>query len=240
MEELSCNWSPKLIVELIKSIAWPLVVIIIGFNFRSRIFNMIGTFLSKNDVSEFSATTSGISAKFVAAKQQSSEVLESSPSSAVNLPKNTSVERIKQQQEQLKTEYSEEISKEAMNSLSSLDIDDKEKIDLLIHELSLYQSAVRYLDINKVLFRSQYDLFYTMYMNGGFIRKDEAIEKYERVREISKDALSSWDWIKYTAYPVSHGLITEDTDGYHLTLLGRSYVTFMSKKPQLVDELAKL
>lgn len=47
MEDLVCSWSPKLIVELIKSIAWPVVVLIIGFRFRTRIFEVVSSFFLK-------------------------------------------------------------------------------------------------------------------------------------------------------------------------------------------------
>lgn len=47
MEELTCKWSPQFIVELIKSVAWPVVVILIGIGFRSKISQVIHTFFSK-------------------------------------------------------------------------------------------------------------------------------------------------------------------------------------------------
>lgn len=63
MEDLACSWSPKLIVDLIKNIAWPIVVLLIGFSFRTRGFEVVSSFFSKNMVSEISATVSGVSAK---------------------------------------------------------------------------------------------------------------------------------------------------------------------------------
>ncbi|ECJ8138105.1 hypothetical protein FQA04_09270, partial [Salmonella enterica] len=108
MEDLACSWSPKLIVELIKSIAWPVVVLIIGFRFRTRIFEVVSSFFSKNTLSEISATLSGISAKFIVEKQ-TAEVLESSNSNLASLQKNTSIEAIRIHHEQFRTEFSEEL-----------------------------------------------------------------------------------------------------------------------------------
>lgn len=239
MEDLVCSWSPKLIVELIKSIAWPVVVLIIGFRFRTRIFEVVSSFFSKNTLSEISATLSGISAKFIAEKQ-TVEVLESSNSNLASLQKNTSIEAIRIHHEQFKTEFSEELYQIILKQASDLDTDNEIKIDLLAREISLLQSAVRYFEINKVLFRSQYDLFYTIASNGGYIRKEDAIQFFEKTKNHNKEAFADWDWIKYISYPVSNKLIYESDAGYKLTTIGSSYVAFMSKNPQLIDELAKL
>lgn len=239
MEDLTCSWSPKLIVDLIKSIAWPVVVLLIGFSFRIRIFEVVRSFFSKNTVSEISATTSGLSAKFMAAKQ-STEVLETASSNAANLPKNMSIEVIRERHEQHKTEFSEELYQAIIKHVSSLDIDNEVKIKLLSREVSLLQSAVRYFEINKVLFRSQYNLFYKISSNGGYIRKEDALYYFDEIKNDNKEAFSNWDWIKYISYPVSNELIYEDDNGYKLTPMGRSHVAFMSKNPQLIDELAKL
>lgn len=243
MEDLACNWSPKLIVELIKSIAWPVVVLLFGFGFgfslRSRLFGIVSSFFSKSQVSEISATTSGISAKFVAARQ-SIEVLETAGSNAANLPKDMGVEAIRERHEQIKTEFSEELYQAIIKHAFYLDINNEEKIELLSREISILQSAVRYFDINKVLFRSQYELFNSIVVNNDFLSKEDAIKHFEITNKNNREALSGWDWIKYIAYPVSNHLLYEDDNGYKLTPLGRSYMAFMSKNPQLVDELAKL
>lgn len=67
MSELICTWTPTLIVELIKNLVWPIVVLLIGIGFHNKISAAIRFFFSKNTVSELSASTTGLSAKFVAA-----------------------------------------------------------------------------------------------------------------------------------------------------------------------------
>lgn len=239
MEDLVCSWSPKLIVDLIKSIAWPVVVLLIGFSFRTRIFEVARSFFSKNTVSEISATVSGVSAKFVTAKQ-TTEVLESASTNAANLPKSMSIEAIRARHEQHKTEFSEELYQSIIKHASSLDVNNDEKVKILARELSIYQAIIRYIDINKILFRSQYNLFCSINSNGGQINKEDANLFFEATKNNNKEAFSDWDWIKYIAYPVSNSLIYEDNNFYKLTELGRSYIAFMSKNPQLIDELAKL
>lgn len=239
MKDLACSWSPNLIVELIKGIVWPLVVLLIGFSFRIRIFELARSFFSKNTVSEISATVSGLSAKFIAAKQ-STEILETARANAFNLPKMMSAESIRERHEQDKTEFSEEIYQVVIEHALSLSIDNESKIELLAREVSIFQSVVRYFQINKVLFRSQYEFFYTITGNGGRIHKEDALVYFNNIKESNKEAFANWDWNKYISYPVSNGLMCEDDNGYKLNSLGRSYLTFMSNKPQLIDELAKL
>lgn len=166
MAGLSCSWSPTLIVDLIKNIAWPVVVLFIGFSFKARLLEVIRSFFSKNTVSEISATISGVSAKFMAARQ-STETLERTNSSSVTLPEGMSVESVKETHEKNKTEYSEKLYQSIIKHVATLDINDEEKIQLLSREVSVLQSAMRYFEINKVLFRSQYDLFCKIFLERG-------------------------------------------------------------------------
>jgi hypothetical protein len=239
MEELIYNWTPQLIVEVIKAVAWPLTLLLIGLRFRSGIYDSIRSFFSKNTVTEVSATASGVSAKFVAAKQ-STETKESAGSSAVSLPKNISAESIRQRHEQNKTDLSEEFYRSIKNHLLALTLSPDEEIEILAKEVSQLQSAVRYFDINKVLFRSQFNLFSLMRNNDGYISKEDINRYFLANKNEFVEAFLDWDLVKYISFPVSNGFISDDGNGYQLTTLGNSYVAFMSRNPQLVNELAKL
>lgn len=238
MEGLACDWSPKIIVDLIKSIAWPVVVLLIGFRFRIRIFDIIRSFLSKNTVSEISATVAGISAKFIAAKQ-SAESLEKPSTNNENLSTNTSAETLKERHDILKTEFSEDLYNSIIEHVSSLSSDNEEKIILLSRELSLFQSAMAYLGINKLLFLSQYELLHKASIIGGRIGKEDVIMHFNSIKN-NNEALVDWDWIKYIEYPVGVELIYEEDNIFKLTSKGRSYIKYMSMNPQLIDELSKL
>lgn len=239
MEELTCNWTPQLIVELIKSVAWPLTLLLICLKFRSCLIESIRNFFSKNTVAEVSATTSGVSAKFVAAKQ-SIESKESGGRSAISLPQNMSTEAIRERHEQNKTEFSEELYRAIKIHLSALELKSNEQIEILVKELSLLQSIIRYFDINRVLFRSQFNLFSIMKNNSDYISKNDLQRNFLEIKNLFGEAYIDWDWVKYISFPVNNGLISDDGEGYKLTTLGRSYVQFMSRNPQLIDELAKL
>lgn len=239
MPESICTWTPKVIVELINNLAWPIVALLIGIGFHNKISGAIRFFFSKNTVSELSASTTGVSAKFVASQRTVDPVLSVS-AHATGLPEEMSVEAIKARHQFYKTEFSEEIYQRVMRHLLALNIDTEEKIELLARDISIIQSGVRYIEINKLLFRSQYNMFCTMANNAGFIRKEEAIREFESTKAAYKDAFSDWDWIKYIAYPVSNELMVEEDTGYKLTAIGRSYLSFMSKNPQMIDALAKI
>ncbi|NDV93090.1 hypothetical protein GTH32_18130 [Alteromonas sp. 345S023] len=239
MEELSCNWTPQLIVEVIKSIVWPVTVLLIGLKFRTVFFDSISNFFSTNTVSELSASTSGLSAKFVAAKQSIGSK-KSSGASSVSLPENMSLESIAKRHEHNRTDFSEETFKAIKTHLSALALSPEEEVEILAKEASLLQSAIRYFDINKVLFRSQLNLFFSMKSNSGYASKDDIQSHFLEVKKSVENAYTDWDWIKYMSYPVSDGLLSDERDGYKLTTLGSSYVSFMSRNPQLVDELSPL
>jgi hypothetical protein len=238
MENL-CSWTPELVVELIKVLAWPVTIIIIGIRFRMAISDSLQKFSSKNRVSEVSASSSGVTAKFVAA-QQSSEALIGASTNAVNLPETMSLEGIRQRLIEYKTEFSEELLVGVEAHVAALGVGPEETIDLLAQEVSLLQSAIRYFDINDVLFRSQFDLLLEMSNNGGRIGKSDLEHYLLSAKKRTDGQLLEWDQIKYVAYPVSNKLMRESDTVYSLTSLGRSYLKFMSKNPQLVDKLTKL
>lgn len=239
MEDLACTWTPQAIVEITKALAWPLVVLAIGFRFRSGILESVRGFLAKNSVSEVSATTSGISAKFVAAKQ-SSETRDLIGSNSATLPENMTVEAIKDKHSNAATDFSEEVYEGIASHLRALELPREEEREILSREISLLQSAIKFFDISKVIFRSQFNLFATMAENNNFISKEDLQKHFTEIKNSVGEGLEGWDWVKYVAYPVGSGLLVDENGGYTLSKLGRSYVTFMHRNPQFIDDLAKL
>lgn len=238
MESL-CTWTPQLLVELTKAAAWPIVVLLISLRFGTGIANAARNFFSKNAVSELTAGATGVSAKFVALRQ-SSEASESGGTNSISLPANMTAEAIRARHALFETEFSKEIFQSVRNHVQSLGLQSAETAELLMTEISLLQSGIRYLDINKVLFRSQFNMFSIMERNNGRISKQDVERHFDAISKVVGDGLKEWDWIKYVAYPVSHGLLTDENESYSLSVLGRSYVSFMNKNPQMVDELSKL
>lgn len=239
MQDLACSWTPQFIVEIIKSLAWPLVILIIGLRFRNGFIEAVKGFLSKNNVSEISASTSGIVAKFVADKQ-STRAKESFGAGSAPLPQSMSIESIKSYHEKAKTEFSEELYTSIRNHAKALNLADEEEFEILTREISLLQSALRFTSISKVLFRSQFNLFSMMANNSNYMSKEDTQGYFLSIKNSSGTVLVEWDWVKYMAYPVSACLLSDDGDGYRLTSIGRSYVAFMSRNPQSIDELSKL
>ena len=75
---------------------------------------------------------------------------------------------------------------------------------------------------------------------GGCISEKEAHLYFERVKECFSDAFSDWDLVKYIAYPVSIGVLFIEDGNFIITAMGRTYINFMSRNPQLIDGLVKL
>ena len=239
MEEIASSWTPQLLVELTKGVIWPVVLLIVCLFFRGQATEAIKSFLSKNEVSEVTASVSGFSAKFVAAKQ-TSETVESGSAKSVSLPASMSIEAIKARHSQYETEFSNEILQAIKGHIDSLSVSREEVVGILIKEISLLQSAMRYFDINKVIFRSQYNMLTNMANNDGYMSKKDVQVHFQTIQSFAKGALENWDWVKYIAYPVSNGILADEGSGYRLTVVGKSYIAFMNKSPQLVDELSKL
>ncbi|ELV8719597.1 hypothetical protein QNE87_004250 [Vibrio vulnificus] len=237
MNEEVCNWTPQVLVELVKAVMWPLTVIILGFKFKTGISESLKRFLSRNNVAEVSASATGISAKFVAEKQVS-EVKEST--SSMVLPDNMTLESIRDSHAKSHTKFSETLYQNIKSHLDALKLEPLEQVELLSRDVSLLQSGIRYFEISKVLFRSQFNLLTVASTDDNFILKSDVKSHFEEVKAHVGDAFNEWDWIKYVSYLVTSGLLVDHNDGYQLTQVGTSYVQFMSRNPQLIDELSKL
>lgn len=234
-----CNWTPELLVELVKVSAWPLVVLILGLGFRIKFSEAIKDFLSRNSISKLSATSTGVYAEFVASKQ-SDEVKEGAGKNVLNLPDHMSASAIQERHELNKSEFSEEQYIAIKTHLAAMNLSAEVQTELLCKELSIMQSALRFFDVSKVMFRSQFNLFSVMANNGGYMSESDVQRYFTSVKSSIAEGISDWDWIKYLSYPSSAGLISSSGDGYSLTVFGKSYVEFMSKNPQFIDDLAKL
>jgi len=76
--------------------------------------------------------------------------------------------------------------------------------------------------------------------NQNYASTEEVRQHFDVIRNATGDSFNGWDWIKYVAYPVSAGILVNDGNSYRLSKLGLSYLSFMKKSPQLIDELTKL
>lgn len=232
-------WSPEQITELVGELAWPIVVLILGWKLRGNITSAISSFLNTNDVTEVSASATGITAKFKAA-QQKAEISEESNSSNTVLPIGGDYDSVTEIHNQQTTEFSNELHESIKAHINALDVSDTDTIELLTKEASILQAAVRFNNINQVLFRSQFDLFSLMPTDGNTISDQELQKYFDNVVSSNFTEIEEWDLVKYLSYPASIGIIEYHNDGYRLTTFGKSYVQYMKKNLGLIDSLGKL
>ena len=162
------DWSPELIIDLVSEIAWPIVVLILGWKLRGSITTAVSSFLKRNDVTEVSAGATGVTAKFKAAQQKAEITEENSPSNNIT-PIGGNYDSVVEKHKQQTTEFSDELYESIKAHVDALDVSDANKIDLLSKEASILQAALRFNFINQVLFRSQFDLFNVMPEDGSVI-----------------------------------------------------------------------
>ncbi|MBU2919145.1 hypothetical protein KO505_14455 [Psychrosphaera sp. F3M07] len=234
---ISGSWTPEVIVSLVGEIAWPLVLIILGWRFKSGIVDGVGKFFSKNNVTEVSATTTGLTAKFKEAQQTAKSKENASEPAAI--PEGVSYAELIKRQESHSSEHSLQLYEHIKSHVDSLKLEGNSAIELLSKELSLLQAGLAYFDINKTLFRSQFDLLNSWLIEGE-ISEDNLKAYFDNLLKNNPGILDGWDYIKYITYPVSRGLIEYKEGNYTITVLGKSYVQFMKQNIQFIDELSNL
>lgn len=238
MDVVTCAWSPKYIVELFKYISWPIVSVILAILFKT-FFHKIGHNLFRGTrISELTLGTSGATAKFEKGQDVSGKNI--STVSLASLPDGMSADAIRARQLEYQTEYSELMFDSVNKHVSMMNVSDNEKIELLARDVSLLQCAMKYIEVNRVIFRSQYNLLGVMVHSSGVLSSSDVDNYFSLIKAGKPEDFSTWDSIKYISYLVGVGLIVSEGEQYKITVFGRSYLVFMSKNPQMVDGLNKV
>jgi len=231
------NWTPDVIVDLVGEIAWPVVILIIAWRFKESIASGVRNFFDRNNPTEVSVSTSGVTAKFEASKQtDSAKILKPIDP----LPEGQDVESIRQLHTERSTKFSLELLKNVQEHVAKLDINDQEKIELLSIEVSLLQANLHYIEITTVLFLSQYNLFNKFFYPQNIVKQEDIESYFKEVKALNEEGYEEWDVEKYLAYPLSANLIEEHEEGYRLTSLGTSYVIHVRNHPGFLDYLAQI
>lgn len=227
------------IVSLLAEIAWPLTVLSLGFMFKGGISSGIQSLFSKRGLKEFRAGGGGVTAIFEAERQETADS-EEIARSAVFLPPGQTYEDLKVRHETQETPHSKRLYESVRAHIDALGISEEQKTDLLSKEVSLLQASLQWLDVSKVLFRSQFNLFSKL-RDGEESVKTTGVESYfKAIASNNPTAFQGWDYTKYLAYPVSAGLLEYKGGSYQLTEFCKSFVDFMRMNPKLIDDLAEM
>lgn len=234
-----CTWTPEIFTEFLKAIIWPITVIVLAIYYRSGLTKTIINFLERNNVKELKAGSGGISATFEKADQNIKSIDLANSGNSVSL-EHDSFEAIQKKHTESKTEFSEILLSSIRKHVDSLGIDDSQKIELLTTEVSLLQSAIQFFQVNKAIFRSQYELLSEEVYGRECVTVETMKRYFKDVQQSYPEGLGEWDYVKYLSYPLSVGLLISSDDGYKLSKFGKSYIDFMRRNIQFIDELSNL
>ncbi|WP_269334840.1 hypothetical protein [Vibrio atlanticus] len=230
------SWEPELVVSLLDTLAWPVVVMIGIVILGSNLVPSIKQFFAKSQVSELSVGTTGAKATFKASQETPSESVKK-VSESIEL--SGDYKNIVELQASNTSELSNKLKEVIGNQVAGLKISESEQVELLTTEVALLRVAIICYDINKVLFRSQYDLLSNWLDNGSSITYEQ-LSSYFEEQARNSDAFSDWDTEKYVSYLISSGLVESDGHSYAMTMAGMSYVAFMKRNPQHISSLSSI
>ena len=228
-------WTAGDIVNLAGVISWPIASVVLVFLLRSRLSGFFNGFFNRNNVTELSAGS--FTAKFTQSKHnavnpedtQETIVAMSQAGEGVN----NFIERLSRNE----TKSSKYLLKGIRDHMSSLGLSKEKTIEVLEKELSLTQARIYFLDLNRVLYRSQYNLFKLMKDNSGKLTESDVSIFYEKVKSNFPTVFGFTELINYLAYPMRVNLIEKNGGNYYLTDYGDSYVSFMDINSNLIMEL---
>lgn len=91
----------------------------------------------------------------------------------IELTEGNDFDSLKALQNEHETELSCALHEQINKHIEALGVNEEEKIELLSKELSLLQATLRFVEINKVLFRSQFELFNVQLNDGNTISEND-------------------------------------------------------------------
>ncbi|MBU3823237.1 MAG: hypothetical protein H9917_00210 [Candidatus Oceanisphaera merdipullorum] len=218
------------IVELIKTLVWPITTIIMALAFRVKLASALDGFLKKNNVTEFS--TSGFTAKF-------SQTITPSELQGDNKSVEISVDYhsvIKYQTEN-KSKYTCSLLKNYRLYRCSYNISDLEALEMVETALAITISHNMYAGINRVIYKSQ--LFFLEHIHSqrpNKVTTPDLVNYFSSV-QLSTPLLTNITASQYVSYLIGALLMKITADIYELTDFGESYVEYMRNYPNLVGHL---
>lgn len=228
------SWKPDQMVEFANVLAWPIASLIIVILLRGKLTGIVKDFFISNRVSEVKA--GAVSAKFVQSEQIENPSV-TLPRSQSSTQVNDGYQAIIERQNKCETKYSEQLRSSLTLQMKSLNIAPDKEADLLKKEISLIQASQSFTSFNRVLYRSQYDLFVLTKKQGSKISIQETSNYFSSKKMLYPSVFGSTDLNQYLSYPLRMGVI-EKFDGYYkLTEYGESYVEYMDRNFNLIDEL---
>ncbi|MGR5250180.1 hypothetical protein ACPV4Z_17075 [Vibrio aestuarianus] len=230
-------WSAADIVRLLEVVAWPIASITIAVLLRGKISQVFQSLFNNRSVTEVSAA--GFSAKFSDSKQASTapENIKENAVAPTSVGKDAA--EILERQKLNETKFSRSLLNNLKTHRESLKLTSEQAIELVEKELSLTQARAYFVDLNRVLYRSQFNLFNQMKINNGSMSAAEVLAYFSGIKAGNPSVFSNTDLHSYLAYPMRVGLVEKNHEEYSLTEYGDSYVEFMDRNTHLIGELAQ-
>lgn len=230
-------WTAADIVNLVGVVAWPIASVLLAFLLRTKLSSFLNRFFNRNNVTELSAGS--FTAKFTQSKQGASNPEEKQESIVPMHQEGEGATQFLTRLSQNETTLSKNLLKGIRTHIKSIELSDKQTIEALEKELSITQSRIYFMDLNRVIYRSQYNLFKLLKDNSGTLTELEISAFYDSVKKQFPGVFGVTELINYLAYPMRVGLLEKHDGNYHLTDYGNSYVSFMDKNSNLIMELTQ-
>ena len=125
-EEIICVWEPEIIVSRVSELAWPIVVLVLGYRYRNSLRGAVKDFLRTNRVKGLSVSASGAVAEFERIEQEAHESKDLKPSD-FSIPEGGDAQGLKKGQAGRATQYSHMLLENINQHIAALSVSDDEK-----------------------------------------------------------------------------------------------------------------
>lgn len=195
---------PKLVFDLLKSVAWPVAAIIIAALFRSDLQALLPRLRR--------AGPTGFEFEAIEKRKQAAEFAPTNPGELKALP---GLER---------TDAMARIEKKLHEDIQV--INNEDRLDVALRALSLSQLQTHFALTYNTIFGSQILALKLLNERGGSVSVDDAHTFFDDIKE-KNEIFSSWTFEQYINFLKTSLLIEQHGDHITLSDIGRDFLFFL-------------
>ncbi|ACA87363.1 hypothetical protein [Shewanella woodyi] len=223
-----CSWKPEHYVEIIKEIAWPVVVLVISLRYKALIVTRVKALFENLQLGKLTLGTSGLSTEWQSNDKQKPPLTNNKIEGDLK-----SLSQIKLYQEQNDSEYIQDAILFVEKQLDYLNVPLEEQIKLLSAEYSILAATNRYVMINNAIYKSQYNLLVNLSLSTEAVTYQNLEIFFNALKADNPEHYEKTDTQLYLRFLIDWNLIKVENSLYSLTLFGFSYIKYMKKNENI-------
>ena len=237
--QASCYWKPEHFVGMLKEIAWPLVVLLIGLRYRAAASERFRGVFEKLKLGKLTLGTNGVTTEWQSSNEQTSPISNGKPEVYGEYK---SFAQVTSYHELNDSEYIQTSVAHINKQLDSFELPLEERLDTLVKAFATSNAMQSYAWVSNSIFKSQLDLLTKLADTPPpHLFAYQHLESYfYALKAIHAEQYEKWDTQSYLKFLIDSGLLQVKGESYTLTTFGKSYLEYIQRNENITHSFRKV